>query len=279
MKYLKILGISAGALFVLLVVIGFSLDEPQPSNSSSSQEVRQDLLADDQVQTVVATGTVGLDVPGSQGPYQVIKVVDGDTVTIDLNGKAETIRLIGINTPETVDPRKPVECFGVEASNMAKELLTNKHVYIEMDPTQGERDKYSRLLAYIYREDGFFFNKSMILSGYAYEYTYNIPYKYQSEFKEAQRDAEINKRGLWAPGVCEGGEATPTQRTTSAPTPQSTQQTQSTSGYSCSANIYNCTDFSTHAEAQSVYEMCGGVSNDIHRLDQDKDGEACESLP
>ncbi len=57
--------------------------------------------------------------PGSQGPYQVIKVVDGDTITIDLNGKAETIRLIGINTPETVDPRKPVECFGVEASNMA----------------------------------------------------------------------------------------------------------------------------------------------------------------
>ncbi len=277
MKYLKILGISVSVILILLVVIGFSLGNPESNKFSSSQEVSQDIPDKEQVQQTAAVETAELDVPGSQGPYQVIKVVDGDTITIDLNGKAETIRLIGINTPETVDPRKPVECFGVEASNKAKELLTNKRVYIEMDPTQGERDKYSRLLAYVYREDGFFFNKSMILSGYAYEYTYNIPYKYQSEFKEVQRNAEINQRGLWAPGVCEEKEATPTQQSTPTPTP--TQPTQSTSGYSCSANTYNCTDFSTHAEAQSVYEMCGGINNDIHRLDQDKDGEACESLP
>ena len=279
MKYTKTLGLAIGAIIMLSIVVGFFGDDPQTSNLSSSQEASQAITDKEQVQKVSAVQTAGLDVPGSQGPYQVIKVVDGDTITIDLNGKSETIRLIGINTPETVDPRKPVECFGVEASNKAKELLTNKRVYIEMDPTQGERDKYSRLLAYVYREDGSFFNKSMILSGYAYEYTYNLPYKYQSEFKEAQKNAETNQRGLWAPGVCEEKEAAPTQQSTPAPTPTPTQQPQSTSGYSCSANTYNCTDFSTHAEAQSVYEMCGGVSNDIHRLDQDKDGEACESLP
>lgn len=279
MRYLKILGLSVGTLFVLLLIIGFSIDDPQTDDLHISQEEGR-VLEQEQVQEIsTVQSATKLEVPGSQGPYQIIKVVDGDTLTIDLNGKSETIRLIGMNTPETVDPRKPVECFGIQASNMAKELLTGKRVYIEMDPTQGERDKYGRLLAYAYREDGFFFNKSMILSGYAYEYTYDIPYKYQNEFKLAQKDAETNQRGLWAPGVCEEKETAPTQQATPAPAPATTQQTQSTSGYSCSANIYNCTDFSTHAEAQSVYEMCGGVSNDIHRLDQDKDGDACESLP
>ena len=123
MKYLKILGISAGTLYALLLVIGFSIDDPQTNDLSSSQETNQVISEQEQVQKVAAIETAGLNVPGSQGPYQVIKVVDGDTITIDLNGKAETIRLIGINTPETVDPRKPVECFGVEASNKAKELL------------------------------------------------------------------------------------------------------------------------------------------------------------
>ena len=82
----------------------------------------------------------------------------------------------------------------------------------------------------------------------------------------------------WNDFISGSGAGSLARLSASTPTP-TTQQPQSTSGYSCSANIYNCTDFSTHAEAQSVYEMCGGVSNDIHRLDQDKDGDACESLP
>ena len=225
--------------------------------------------------------------PEKQKLYEVVRVVDGDTISINLEGKTETIRLIGINTPETVDPRKTVECFGLEASNKAKELLANKRVQIETDASQGARDKYSRLLAYVYREDGLFFNKHMIEAGYAYEYTYNLPYKYQNEFKIAQRSAQVNQKGLWAPGVCEVKSVTPASPAPqySYPTPAASQAVQpvksapSVSGYSCSANTYNCPDFSTHAEAQSIYEMCGGVSNDIHRLDQDKDGEACESLP
>ena len=134
--------------------------------------------------------------------YNVVKVVDGDTVKLNINGKTETIRLIGIDTPETVHPSKPVECFGIEASNKAKELLENKTAGLEIDPSQGERDKYGRLLGYIILPDGRNFNKLMVESGYAYEYTYNLPYKYQSEFKQAQKDAENNEIGLWAPGVC-----------------------------------------------------------------------------
>ena len=135
--------------------------------------------------------------------HDVVKVVDGDTIHIDINGKKETVRLIGINTPETVDPRRPVECFGKEASNKAKELLEGKKIRIETEQSQGERDKYGRLLGYVFREDGLFFNEYMISEGYAYEYTYNVPYKYQSEFRVVQKEAEANEHGLWAPGVCE----------------------------------------------------------------------------
>lgn len=120
------------------------------------------------------------------------------------------MRLIGLDTPETVDPRKPVQCFGKEASNKGKELLTGKKVRLEKDTTQGDKDKYGRTLAYIYTESGIFYNKYMIEQGYAHEYTYNTSYKYQSEFKQAQKTAESNKVGLWSPSTCNGVTTTPT---------------------------------------------------------------------
>lgn len=132
--------------------------------------------------------------------YSVIKVVDGDTIDVSINGQIERLRLIGINTPETVDPRKPVECFGREASDRARALLDGKKVLLESDPNQGERDKYSRLLRYVFLESGENFNLMMVQDGYAYEYTYDTPYKYQDEFKGAQRYAETNRLGLW--GAC-----------------------------------------------------------------------------
>jgi micrococcal nuclease len=139
--------------------------------------------------------------------YSVIKVVDGDTIDVSIDGKTERLRLIGINTPETVDPRKPVECLGVEASNKAKSILTGKKVALESDPTQGERDKYNRLLRYVFLENGTNFNLLMIKEGYAYEYTYDIPYKYQIEFKTAQNNAMNAKIGLWG-DVCQVNEET-----------------------------------------------------------------------
>ena len=135
--------------------------------------------------------------------YKIVRVIDGDTIVIKINDKAETVRLIGINTPETVDPRRPVECFGIEASNRAKEILSGKSVRLEEDDLVGKRDKYGRLLKYIFLENGTNFNKTMISEGYAYEYTYDLPYKYQSEFKQAEKEAKEMKKGLWAQGVCE----------------------------------------------------------------------------
>lgn len=150
-------------------------------------------------QSVVATTT---SADPQRETYAILKVVDGDTVDVSLGGTRTRIRLIGINTPETVDPRRPVQCFGKEASARAKELLSAKKVFIELDPSQDKYDKYGRLLAYIYLPDGSFFNELMIEEGYAYEYTYRVPYKYQQEFKQAEHEARTNKRGLWADGVC-----------------------------------------------------------------------------
>jgi micrococcal nuclease len=141
--------------------------------------------------------TTGSETFDDQPLYKVVKVVDGDTVDVSIEGKVERLRLIGINTPETVDPRKPVECFGREASLRASQLLSGKKVFLESDPSQGERDKYGRLLRYAYLESGASFNLTMIHEGYAYEYTYDGPYKYQKEFKAAQSFAEENNLGLW----------------------------------------------------------------------------------
>ena len=155
------------------------------------------------VATPSPSPTVLANVPTSSNGV-VADVVDGDTLKVSLDGKTETLRLIGMDTPETVDPRKPVQCFGKEASNHARELLSGKSVRLEADPTQGERDKYNRLLRYVYFEDGTSYNLTMIQDGYAHEYTYDTPYKYQAEYKQAEKYAREHNLGLWSPTSCNG---------------------------------------------------------------------------
>jgi len=135
--------------------------------------------------------------------YAVVSVVDGDTVKLAMQGRTETIRLIGINTPETVHPSRPVECMGAEASDKAKQLLTGKVVRFESDDTQGARDRFGRLLGYLFLPNGDNVGEVMIRSGYAHEYTYSNVYRYQSTFKAAEQTARTNEVGLWAEGVCE----------------------------------------------------------------------------
>ena len=131
--------------------------------------------------------------------YYVSKIVDGDTIKVIIDGEEQTVRLIGVDTPETVHPNKDVECYGVEASDFTKSLLTNQIVELEFDDSQGKTDRYGRLLAYVYRtDDHLFVNKELIKQGYAYEYTYNTPYKYQTEFQQDQEFASASKIGLWS---------------------------------------------------------------------------------
>lgn len=156
--------------------------------------------------------------------YAVTSITDGDTIKVNINGTIETLRIIGLDTPETVDPRKPVQCFGEEATNKAKELLSGKMVTLESDPTQTDRDIYGRLLRYVFLQDGTDFGKYMIASGYAYEYTYKTPYKYQSAYKSAQANAKANNLGLWSPNTCNGNITSKTNESSSTQTTQSSNQ-------------------------------------------------------
>ena len=133
----------------------------------------------------------------------VTHVVDGDTIDIIFDGSFEElrVRMLGINTPETVDPRKAVECFGKDASNYLKDLLTGEHVYLEADPMADERDKYGRLLRNVYLADGTDINAMMVLQGYAYAYTsFPLDQNRKVELIAYEKEAELAQRGLW--GAC-----------------------------------------------------------------------------
>jgi micrococcal nuclease len=133
--------------------------------------------------------------------YRVVKVLDGDTLIANVDGHEVTVRMIGIDTPEVVDPRKPVQCYGPEASAKAKELLNGKEIYIEREAGREAYDKYGRTLGYIHFADKTLYNEKMIKEGYAREYTFNKEkYKYQKEFKADEKEAQKNKLGLW--GAC-----------------------------------------------------------------------------
>ena len=148
--------------------------------------------------------------PTQAGPvYPVVKVVDGDTIEVEKDGKVVKVRLIGIDTPEVVDPRKVVQCFGREASAEAHRLLDGQSVSLETDPSQDTHDKYGRLLAYARLPDGTFFNEHMIAAGFAHEYTYHVPYKYQARFKAAEKTAREAEQGLWAATTCAGDTTQP----------------------------------------------------------------------
>ncbi len=144
---------------------------------------------------IVSTSSSGLSV-------KVTKVVDGDTIEVDLNGNLKRVRLIGINTPETVDPRRGVQCFGHEASSETKLLLNGQSVVLEKDVS--EHDKYDRLLRYVYlpRSDGtmLFVNDYLVRVGYAQVSSYPPDVKYQTRFVQAEEEARNKKLGLW--GKC-----------------------------------------------------------------------------
>lgn len=145
-----------------------------------------------------------VNVPEQKGVLALVtSVVDGDTIHVEINGSKYGVRLIGIDSPETVHPQKEVECFGKEASQKLKEILEQQTIYLHADISQGDKDKYGRLLGYVFLQDGTHVNLRMIQEGYAYEYTYDEPYLYQNSFKKAENDARNTKSGLWAPGACE----------------------------------------------------------------------------
>jgi micrococcal nuclease len=200
--------------------------------------------------------------------FKVLKVIDGDTIVVDVRGKKETVRLLGIDTPETVDRRKPVECFGKAASAKMKAFAQGKSVILVDDRTQGNRDSYKRLLRYVYLPDNkrTFVNGEMVKQGYAFSYR-QYPSKMLTKFNNLEKYAQEHNAGLWS--SCPAKEigfptSTPAQ---SAPV------------YSVGGDK-DCADFATHAQAQTYFTSKGGsASNNVDRLDNNHDGIACETLP
>lgn len=132
-------------------------------------------------------------VPAGAQEAKVIRVVDGDTIEID---SGEKVRMIGVDTPETVHPTKAVEQYGKEASAFTKSRLEGKNVWIEYGVER--TDKYGRLLGYVWLADGSMFNATLLREGYAQVYTWPPNVKYVEQFVQLQKEAREAKRGLWA---------------------------------------------------------------------------------
>ncbi len=160
--------------------------------------------------TSTATNTAMTSHSGAVDAVSVVRVIDGDTIDVLLNNTTTRVRLIGIDSPELNDKRPQVACLAQEAKKEAEFMLNSQKIYLEKDSTQGDYDKYGRLLAYAFLTDDstnsssgeINFNKLMIEEGYAYEYTYRLPYKYQNEFKAAEERARESGNGLRGNSSC-----------------------------------------------------------------------------
>jgi len=144
----------------------------------------------------VITKTLSKTQPGL---YAVTKAVDGDTIEVDMNGKKEPVRFIGVDTPETHDPRKAVQCFGVVAAAFTKKSLEDQgnHVRLEADPLNTNRDRYNRLLRYVYLPDNTLLNAEIIKQGYGFAYL-GFPFTRSDEFHAYELAARAQNKGLWS---------------------------------------------------------------------------------
>ena len=130
--------------------------------------------------------------PGAQSQIvEVKRVIDRDTLELSTG---EKVRLIGVDTPETKDPRKPVQYFGKEAVAFTQRTVAGKRVGLEYD--QQRQDKYGRTLAYVYLENGIFVNAEINRQGYGFAYT-RFPFKYLEQFRQLEREVRDAGRGLW----------------------------------------------------------------------------------
>ena len=131
--------------------------------------------------------------------FSVERVVDGDTILIDYHGESTRVRLIGVDTPETVHPRKPVECYGPQATTFTTNLLKSELVFLRFGDER--RDRFDRLLAYVYRSpDGLFVNEELVRQGYARAYL-KFKFEHAQRFRDLQTFAQMTGKGLW--GTCE----------------------------------------------------------------------------
>lgn len=208
---------------------------------------------------------------GSGKLYTVLRVVDGDTIEVSING-GESIRVIGIDTPETVHPSVAEECGGAEASRAAQDLLAGEQVRVVFDPSQGKRDKYDRMLAYLDIPGTGDFGEIMLRQGHAEEYTYGSAYQRQSTYRAAEESARSADKGLWA--QC-GSADVPVETTTPTPAAPPTQAPPPPSG-NCVPGYSPCVPAGPDLDCPDLEGPISVTGADPFRLDADGDGTACE---
>jgi micrococcal nuclease len=206
--------------------------------------------------------------------HRVIDVVDGDTVSVAYRGSEVSVRVIGIDTPETVHPSVPVECGGPQASATAKRLLTGKTVRLVLDPSQGRTDYYGRTLAYLKAPGLGDFGLAMIRQGRAAEYTYDSAYARQPRYLAAQSQAQDRARGVW--NKC-GGVDTPLYKP--APEPRAQAHTASNGGGgNCDPGYDPCIPpYPPDLDCSDVDGPIRVLGDDPHGFDADGDGIGCDS--
>lgn len=210
---------------------------------------------------------------------EVTRVIDGDTIEVVYNGQLRTVRLIGVDTPETVHPGQPVQCFGQEASAFTTTMVdrANWQVYLEKDVS--ESDRYDRLLRYVWlpHADGMrMLNQELISQGYAQLSTYPPDVRYVDLFRQLQADARQANTGLW--GACGGFGvplATPTPIPQPTPVPVAPVQRSNCDPSYPDVCIppyppdLNCGDI--------PFRRFRVIGPDPHGFDRDRDGVGCES--
>jgi micrococcal nuclease len=139
------------------------------------------------------------DVAGAE-QAKVARVVDGDTLVVQIGARTEKVRLIGVDTPESVDKHRPVEAYGKEASAFTRRLAEGKSVRLEGEVGTLDRDKYGRLLRYVLLPDGMLLNAEIIRQGYGHAYL-RYPFAKMEEFRALEREARDRGLGLWAGGA------------------------------------------------------------------------------
>ena len=273
-----LVGLMVGACGPLPEAVGQAIAETQagwtPVPTSLVEVVAQEMPPTQTPEpTLTLEGVVTTEDGKETGT--VVKVVDGDTIDVSINGQIYRVRYIGMNTPESNEP------CGNDATVANVNLVSGQTVTLVKDIS--ETDRFDRLLRYVYVGD-IFVNAELVAQGYAEAARYPPDIAHAEFFEGLEAQAAAANIACWTTGVFDdtggGGEGfTPTSVPVSTSPPAATSPPASVCD--CSGNLYSCSDFNTHNEAQACYAYCiGVVGSDVHRLDgSDTDGLACEGLP
>lgn len=270
-------GIAIGTL-ILLIGIAVSVSRSLPTTTLPSPTLTP--RPEPSLQVASNSGVLS----GQSESIQVARVIDGDTIELKNGNK---VRYIGIDTPETSDPRTGIQCFGREAYERNRQLVENAYITLEKDVS--ETDRYGRLLRYVYK-DGVMVNELLVKEGFARSSSYPPDVAHQDLFRTAEAAARVEGVGLW--GTCTITPTitiTPTRLPTSLPSPRPTSSGQSatsapatvppqpppssSTSYTCDCSK-GCKEISSCDEAQYQLTTCGCSARD-----GDKDGMACDGAP